>query len=53
VLRLEDDLAKLALDDVLGRKLQDAGLTPKRRAPKRKSETLPQDSPGADKLRGE
>ena len=32
VLRLEDDLAKLALDDVLGRKLQDAGLTAKRRA---------------------
>ena len=53
VLRLEDDLAKLALDDVLGRKLQDAGLTPKRRAPKRKPETLPQDSSGADKLRGE
>jgi transcriptional regulator with XRE-family HTH domain len=53
VLRLEDDLAKLALDDVLGRKLQDAGLTPKRRAPKRKSETLPQDSSVADKLRGE
>jgi len=47
VLRLEDDLAKLALDDVLGRKLQDAGLTPKRRAPKRKSETLPQESSGA------
>jgi transcriptional regulator with XRE-family HTH domain len=53
VLRLEDDLAKLALDDVLGRKLQDAGLTPKRRAPKRKSETQPQDSSGADKLRSE
>lgn len=37
VLRLEDDLTKLAVDDVLGRKLQDAGLTLKRRAPKRPS----------------
>ncbi len=37
VLRLENDLAQLAVDDVLGRKLQDAGLTPKRRAPKRTS----------------
>jgi len=37
VLRLEDDLTKLAVDDVLGRKLQDAGLTHKRRAPKRSS----------------
>jgi hypothetical protein len=37
VLRLEDDLAQLAVDDVLGRKLQDAGLTPKRRAPKKSS----------------
>jgi transcriptional regulator with XRE-family HTH domain len=27
VLRLENDLAQLAVDDVLGRKLQDAGLT--------------------------
>lgn len=35
VLRLESDLAQLAADDVLGRKLQDASLTPKRRAPKR------------------
>jgi transcriptional regulator with XRE-family HTH domain len=35
VLRLENDLAQLAVDDVLGRKLQDAGITPKRRAPKR------------------
>ena len=33
-LRLEGDLSHLAVDDVLGRKLQDAGLTPKRRAPK-------------------
>jgi transcriptional regulator with XRE-family HTH domain len=37
VLRLEGDLAQLAVDDVLGRKLQDAGLTPKRRAPKKSS----------------
>ena len=35
VLRLENDLAQLAIDDVLGRKLQDAGLTPKCRVPKR------------------
>lgn len=35
VLRLESDLAKLAADDVLGRKLQDASLAPKHRAPKR------------------
>jgi transcriptional regulator with XRE-family HTH domain len=53
VLRLEDDLAKLALDDVLGRKLQDAGLTPKRRAPKRKPETQLQDHSLADQRRGE
>jgi transcriptional regulator with XRE-family HTH domain len=33
-LRLENDLASIAADDVLGRKLQDAGLKPKRRAPK-------------------
>ena len=37
-LRLEEDLAKLAVDDPLGRKLQDAGLSPKRRAPKRPSQ---------------
>jgi transcriptional regulator with XRE-family HTH domain len=34
-LRLEQDLAKLAADDELGRKLQDAGLVTPRRAPKR------------------
>ncbi len=33
-LRLEQDLSALAADDVLGRKLQDATLVPKRRAPK-------------------
>ena len=44
VLRLEDDLAQLAVDDVLGRKLQDAGLTPKRRAPKKSSGNQPQNT---------
>ena len=33
-LRLENDLVSIAADDALGRKLQDAGLEPKRRAPK-------------------
>lgn len=37
VLRLEGDLALLAVDDILGRKLQDAGITPKQRAPKKLS----------------
>ena len=37
VLRLEGDLALLGADDELGRKLQDAGITPKLRAPKRTS----------------
>ncbi len=35
-LGMEDDFLKLAEDDQLGRKLQDAGLVPKERAPKKK-----------------
>jgi transcriptional regulator with XRE-family HTH domain len=35
VLGLEKDFLQLGADDVLGRKLQDAGLTTKARAPKR------------------
>ena len=34
-LGLEGDMAKVALDDELGRKIQDAGLTPRRRASRR------------------
>jgi transcriptional regulator with XRE-family HTH domain len=34
-LRLDQDLSSIAADDVLGRKLQDAGIEPKQRAPKR------------------
>lgn len=36
VLRLGEDFLEIAKDDVLGRKLQDAKLTTKERAPKRK-----------------
>lgn len=35
-LRLENDIALLAADDALGRKLQDLNLEPKSRAPRRK-----------------
>ncbi|MEE9581048.1 MAG: helix-turn-helix transcriptional regulator [Nitrosomonadaceae bacterium] len=35
VLKLENDILKWAEDDVLGRRLQDAGLVTKQRAPKR------------------
>lgn len=35
VLNLEKDLLKVAVDDILGRKLQDAELTVKERAPKK------------------
>ena len=50
VLRLEDDLGKLGVDDLLGRKLQDANLTPKRRAPKRsKTASLQDETPDHSK----
>jgi transcriptional regulator with XRE-family HTH domain len=52
-LRLEDDLAQLAVDDVLGRKLQDAGLTTKRRAPKRSSAKAPEGIPPYAEPKGE
>lgn len=42
-LRLESDLGSIASDDVLGRKLQDAALEPKLRAPKRR--VLPRTEP--------
>lgn len=44
-LRLEQDLARLAADDELGRKLQDAGLLPKKRAPKRRRKSGLEDQP--------
>ena len=44
-LRLENDLAAIALDDVLGRKLQDLKLVPRRRASKRSVPTESEDLP--------
>lgn len=49
VLRLEDDLKKLAADDVLGRKLQDLELEPRQRAPKRARKAAPPDGGGSGK----
>ena len=43
-LRLEGDLAAIASDDVLGRKLQDANLEPKLRAPRRSQRKEPGDA---------
>lgn len=51
VLRLEGDLALLGVDDKLGRKLQDAGITPKMRAPKRAS-VAKTDHPEVDAAQG-
>src|ERR1017187_6292457 len=50
VLRLEGDLALLGADDELGRKLQDAGITPKLRAPKRAS--VPKTDAEVDEAQG-
>lgn len=54
-LRLENDLASIAVDDALGRKLQDAELEPKRRAPKRskRANQLDKESSGQDKEPGD
>jgi hypothetical protein len=40
VLGLESDIAKVASEDPLGRKIQDAGLSVAARAPKRKPKTV-------------
>jgi len=41
VLNLEGDLSRVATDDVLGRKLQDAGLPARSRSPRLKKGVLP------------
>ncbi|MDP2639841.1 MAG: helix-turn-helix transcriptional regulator [Betaproteobacteria bacterium] len=43
VLQLDSDLEKLALDDALGRRLQDLGIAPRRRAPRRAGVAQPRE----------
>ncbi|MBL8294287.1 MAG: hypothetical protein JNN08_20750 [Bryobacterales bacterium] len=55
-LRLENDLASIAVDDVLGRKLQDLNLEPRSRAPKRSAvaaaaTALPEVRPAAKRVK--
>ncbi len=45
VLGLDGDLAAIAADDVVGRRLQDAGLARKARAPRRKHAAQPEQQP--------
>jgi len=40
ILGLENDILQLASDDILGHKIQDAGLITKKRAPKRDGDSL-------------
>lgn len=48
-LRLEQDLARLAADDELGRRLQDNALLPKQRAPKNEAASPRRGKPAAGK----